>query len=226
MGFFDMFKKKKQEPDVFSGQGMVNYIKENLADPSDENVLEVMQEIVKPDSDQEHLTPEGRLPWGWLYANKDFTDKISGEHSYFHNRLMEASKSSPKDKYEALKDYVTYINDAQKLCHSKGECFAYWFDGCVADNDYVEKKSAELKELEANVEQLQKEYETKQSALENLEQKVWDKLKANEGMLQADFLKLFDKCIKHEVSSLLYEWGKSGKIKREKSGRSYELYIK
>lgn len=222
MGLFG----KKKDANILSGKGLIDFVRGNLKNPTDENVLKAVQEIAKPDSDQEHLTKEGELPWGWYSANKAFTDKISFEFSHFLNGWIVAKSMSPVKQYETLKSLVLYLNDAQRLCYSKGECFAYWFDGCVANSDYIEKRTAELKELEENFDKLQDVYERRQKELNGLAERVADILKQNDGILQSEFVKMFDASVKNDVSELLYHWNKEGKIERIKSGRSYTLHMK
>ena len=52
-----------------------------------------------------------------------------------------------------------------------------------------------------------------------------DFLNDNNGILQSDVYKHFNPFAKLEIQSLLYEWGESGKINREKSGRSYKITV-
>ena len=218
-------KKKQKDYNILSGNGLVGFVRGRLKKPTEENVLMAVQEIVKPDAVQEHLTKEGTLPWGWYKENKEFTSKIDSEYSHFLNEWVASRSLSPVKQYGALKSFVLYMIDAQKLCYSKGECFAYWFDG-VASPEYIEERTAELKELEANFEQLQDLYERRQKELKGLERRVAEILKQNDGILQADFVKLFDASVKNEVAELLYQWSKKGKIERTKSGRSYILHMK
>ena len=44
-----------------------------------------------------HLDENGELPWGWIYANKDFLNKIENEYSYFLNSWCNALGKSPKE---------------------------------------------------------------------------------------------------------------------------------
>lgn len=44
------------------------------------------------------------------------------------------------------------------------------------------------------------------------------------GILQSDIYKQFHEVMRDEISSKLYFWNKSGKIRREKSGRTYKIY--
>lgn len=223
MGFFGR-KKKQQEPNILSGNGLIEYAKSNLENPTDENVLKFVQAMAEPDADQEHLTKDGSLPYGWYSLNEEFTSQIKNEYSYFLNCWLDSKGKSPKERYAALKSFVLYMQNTQKLCHSKGECFAYWFE-VIADTEYIQARTDELTELEKNLEQLQKEYETRQRELLGLDEKVMHKLKENDGITQADFLRLFPECIKNDVSGLLYQWSNEGKIERIKSGRSYALHI-
>ena len=103
----------------------------------------------------EYLTPEGELPWGWVSRNKDFTDRIQAEFSHFMNNWINTRGKSvdPMAKYEALKSFVLYLEDAEKLCISKGECFEFWFCEILTSKDYIQKRKNELEELTANLKQ-------------------------------------------------------------------------
>lgn len=101
----------------------------------------------KPVRDLEHLTAEGELPFGWVYQNREFTGKIQGEFSYFLNMWLDARKKSPKELYSALKSFVVYLEDAEKLCKSKGECFEFWFYNILTSPDYIDKRKEELHKL-------------------------------------------------------------------------------
>lgn len=95
----------------------------------------------------DRLTEEGELPWGWLYRNKEFTEKINGEYSYFLNMWLESRTKTPLEHYSALKSFVVYLEDAERLCKSKGECFEFWFYEILASKDYIQKRKAELEKL-------------------------------------------------------------------------------
>lgn len=184
------------------------------------------QESCRQDTDLEHLTKEGNLPWGWHNANKDFKEQIQNEFSYFLNEWIANRTAEPKKRYETLKSFVLYMNDARNLCHAKSECHAFWFDEIIASPEYIAERTAELKELEANFLEIEAAYKKREKELAGLEERVEETLRQNEGILQADFVKLFDVSVKNEVSELLYCWCQQGKISRAKSGRSYLLHIK
>lgn len=218
-------RRKQKEYNMLSADGLISYFRDNLKNPTDENVLKAVQEMAKPDADQEHLK-DGKLPWGWHTLNKEFTDQISSEFSYFINRWINSKALSPREEYAAMKDYFQYVIDAKKLCYSKNECFAFWFDTCIMESSCIEKRQSELMEMEKNLDELQAAWEKKQNELKGLDKRVFHALKENEGILQSEFVKLFDACVKTEISEYLYTWDKEGKITRDKSGRSYILRTK
>lgn len=148
MGLFNS-KKKKNTKD----EGLLGFIKKNLKDPSDENVLKALEAIAKPDDDLDHLTPEGELPWGWLSHTKEFRGTIENEYSYFLNNWISSRQKDvdPLRKYEALKSFVLYLEDVEKLCKSKGECFEFWFDEILTSPGYLEKRKQELHALENEI---------------------------------------------------------------------------
>ena len=233
MSLFDLFKKKKTKKENVSdfnplnGDSLINYIRSNLKKPTDENVLKVLDRINKPDDDLEHLTPDGDFPWGWHTHNKDFTEKISNEFSRFLNLWLDAKQKSPRELHSALNSFILYLEDVQKLCKQKGECFEFWFNRILTAPGYLEARKEELRELTDNLDELQQNYYKKTTLLSVLDNEIIQKLQENDGILQADFIKLFDECVHNEVSSKLYFMAKSGELKRTKSGRSYILnYLK
>lgn len=181
-------------------------------------------------TDFEHLTKNGDLPFGWLSRNKEFTEKINNEYLYFWKMWLETRDKSPKELYPALKSFVLYLEDAEKLCKSKGECFELWFYELIASKEYIAKLKGELDELTANFDTLQKDYENKllkEEKIKTMKPDVICLLKENDGILQSDFWKLFDDEIcKAAASDIVYALLKEGKIERTKSGRSYILHYK
>lgn len=229
MGLFDLFKKKETKKETITdfnplnGDNLVNYIRSNLKKPTDENVLKVLEQVTKPDDDLEHLTPDGELPWMWHSVNKEILEQLNTEYSYFLNLWLDARKKSPKEQYSALKSFVIYLEDVQKLCKQKGECFEFYFNEVLTAPGYLEARKEELHELTVNLDELQQNYYKKTTLLSVLDNEIIQKLQDNDGILQADFIKLFDECVHNEVSSKLYFMAKSGELKRTKAGRSYIL---
>lgn len=170
----------------------------------------------------EHLDENGELPFGWVYRNINSIAPIQSEYSYFMNMWLESKKKSPIEQRNALKSFVIYLEDAQKLCKSKGECFEFWYREILTSPDYLEKRKQELAELVENLDRLQNIYEKKQ----DLKPAVVCLLKENDGILQSEFKLLFDEDFHADVSGILYQMQKSGELERIKSGRSYILHYK
>ena len=153
MGLFDFLKNINKEKtntnefDLLSGKGLVEYIKSNIDKPTDKKVFKVLETLAKPGDDLEHLTPEGELPWGWHTHTKEFRNRIQDEYTHFLNIWLDARKKSPKELYSALKSFVVYLEDVEKLCKSKGECFEFWFYNILTSPDYIDKRKEELNEL-------------------------------------------------------------------------------
>lgn len=200
MGLLNLFKKKDVVP------------------PKERNT----NEVFKTD-DLTHLTSEGELPWGWHSHNKDFIEKINNEYTHFLNMWLDSKKQEPKKQYEALKSYLLYIEDVEKLCKSKGECFEVWFNELLPSPIYLEEIKEELANLTENFDEIEKNYKKREKELANLDERIVTMLKDNPGILQADFVKLFDPIIQNEVKEKLYYMDKSCCLQRIKTGRSYTL---
>ena len=99
------------------------------------------------EDDLNHLDENGELPWGWIYANKSFLDKVETEYSYFLHLWIDARTKSPKEIMSALKSFVIYLNDLEKVCQKKGECFDFWFHNILTTNEYMSQRQKELQEL-------------------------------------------------------------------------------
>lgn len=205
MGLFDFIKKKApQEKAPQATKSETNSFSEQL----------------------DRLTEEGELPWGWLYRNKEFTEKINGEYSYFLNMWLESRTKTPVEHYSALKSFVVYLEDAERLCKSKGECFEFWFYEILTSKDYIQKRKMELGELTTNFDDRQSNYIKQNRELSDLDERIIKVLKEHPNILQTDFVKLFDPIVQPDIRDKLYWLDKSGKLERTKSGRSYILRYK
>lgn len=184
------------------------------------------QDQAKQATNDEHLTPEGELPWGWVSRNNGLTSQIQGEYTHFLNMWLESRTKSPIEQYSALKSFVLYLEDAEKLCVSKGECFGFWFYEILTSKDCVQKLKIELEELTANFDVLQANYTKRNDLLIDLDNRIIKMMIDNPGVLQSDFVKMFDLLVQNDVLEKLYFMEKAGKIERIKSGRSYTLHYK
>lgn len=177
-------------------------------------------------NDLNHLTPDGELPFGWYMHTKVFTEKVKREYSHFLNAWIESRSKSPKEQYQALKSFVLFLEDAEQLCKSKGECFEFWFYDILITKDYIAKRKDELNDLVANLDELQANFNKKNILLLGLEDRIKITLKEHPGILQSDFIKMFDPLVQDDVREKLYFMEKSKKLERTKSGRSYILHYK
>ena len=173
---------------------------------------------------------DGELPWGWIYANKDFTDRIQAEWQHLFNLWIDARNAHPLDQLAALKSLLQYAKDVQDLCDSKGECFSFWCSEILVGQKWRKIREAELEELESSlegkIEEFNKKIELENYAASITDEIVIEAIRQHEGILQKDFYKLFD----HPQASIilkekLYFLAKDGKIKRTKQGNTYKLEI-
>ena len=89
-----------------------------------------------------------------------------------------------------------------------------------------EKRKEELQHLTENFDEIQFNHDHRKTWLSVLDNEIIKQLQANDGILQADFVRMFDDCIQSEVSSKLYFMAKAGELERIKSGKSYILHYK
>lgn len=209
MGLFDIFSKKKS----------------NTFNQQVQNT-----EVNRFGEDLTRLNENGELPWGWVSRKDDFRDKIAGEYSYFFNEWLNSREEEPKKQYATLKSLMLYVNDAQKACKEKGECYEFWFNNIVVSDMWIQDRNNELQNLTQNIDKLQSEYERK-IYIENiiapkLREKLLEIINDNSGILQKDIYKYFDDDVKEYIVFNLYNMEKENVIIREKSGRTYKLTIK
>lgn len=227
MGLFDVFKKKKATKEEITKQldeaqdigSMMVVLAQNglISKPKDKYHNSFGQEIT-------HLTEDGELPWGWIYANRDFTEPIEEQYRYLQDTYISAKKEDKgvRAVHAALKSFVTYMEDTKKLCESKGECFAEWSTLMVANDASIEMYRKDLVYMEENMDVLI----CKEKLVKQMKTDLLNIIKEEPGIVQADLYKRFDAELKGDVSSELYRLSASGVITREKSGRSYKLYLK
>ena len=206
MGLFDFLKKKatvKKQP-ARAARAKTNSFGEPL----------------------DRLTPDVELPFGWITHNQEFTSKINNEYTYFLNMWLDSRKKAPIEQYSALKSFVLYLEDVERLCKAKGECFEFWYYHVLASKDYIEKRKSELEKLKSNFDKLQSDFEKRSDQLPNLDKRIVKMLIDNPGILQSEFIKIFDQSVQNDVREKLYFMEKKGKLERTKSGRSYILHYK
>lgn len=224
MGIFDFLHKNKKSN--LPQNDLVKFIASNLKNPTDENILKVVNKMAEPDKDLEHLNAAGELPWGWHNYSKDFREKIQSEYSLKLHQWLDAKKKSPTVEHFALTEFVEFLEKTEKLCKDKSECFEFWYYEVLTTRNYLQERKNELQHLSENLDKLEAEYQEKSKELINLDSKIINLLKENDGILQSDFVKLFNPLIQNEVKDFLYHYDKKQKLQRTKSGRSYILHLK
>lgn len=203
MGLFGLFSKKKPAKPTTIKPTKTNSASERL----------------------DRLTADGDLPFGWVYANRDFIGKIEGEYKHFFSMWCDSKDKGPKEQYAALKSFVTYMNDAKKLCTSKGECFAFWQDRTLFDDAYIKELTEKMKFIKDHYDDLEDEYQREQYIKHCVLPEIPKIIRKNPGILQTDIYKMYPVDCKNHISSELYMMARNGKIVREKSGRTYSLTI-
>lgn len=245
MGLFGKKKKAQQPPkaapvndedfSIFSGQGLVSYIKSHMDNPTDAEVLEVVQAMAKPDADQHHLTEDGELPWGWLSQNgyicKPYEERMVQE-------AVDLNGSVGSDRIARLKRLIALFYEYKDFCYSKDECFIKYFsDGWEHCNNsrrkdfiYITPYEEELKELEANLDTVLQEEQRKafieRSVKPHLRSDLLNMIRSEPGILQVDICKRYPADMKPVISDELYEMQQAGLIVKEKEGRLNKYFIK
>ena len=187
------------------------------------SVFRNKKEILVPGQRLDKLDENGQIPYGWHYANRDFTREIKDQHDYFLNEYINAKKQEKgiRAVRDALKSFVVYMEDVERICASKGECFVEWSKLQVCNPYAMEDYKNKLKDIEDNLDAL-----IEKEKLEKwLKQELLSMIQEEPGVIQSDLYKRFDIKLKPEVSNQLYLLYTKGLITREKSGRSYKLYI-
>lgn len=197
MGLFDVFKKRTQTEPAPKGN-FQNSLGEDLR----------------------YLTEDGELPFGWIVYYQDFTNKQGKKIADKWNVVRNAT--STQEKLDAYRGYFSTISSVGEECREAGECHYKWFCENILESFSYNEEVKEYRRLKVDAPMLIK----RENLLSSLESDVMTKLHECNGILQSDFVKMFNPLIKDEVSAFLRESERTEKIERTKSGRSYILKIK
>lgn len=220
---------------------LFNKKKENLEIKDNDSLGDIAMKLAKTGvisipKDDNHNTfgekldklVDGELPWGWEAAKQNF---IKPRDKKIYDLSIKASKSEDIDtEIKLLKEFIKFFKEYENECKVMGECYEkYFFDMHVnivnkPNYGWLNEKIERLKYLEENREKLLDEKQRKDEGLKDLSQKLENIIVNNQGILQSEIYKKFDKVIKDEISSKLYFWAKDGKIRRVKSGNTYKIY--
>lgn len=136
------FKKKKTLQDLSEAETIGEISKVLI----DNNVISVPKDNNHNFFNQtlNHLDKDGELPFGWVTHNKDFTEPIQQKYDQLLHQWLNSRTKTPKEVYTALSSFVAYMEDIERLCKSKGECFEFWFNEILTGKDYLKKRKQEL----------------------------------------------------------------------------------
>lgn len=186
--------------------------------------------ITKPtlNSPLNKLDENGELPFDWLTANKGFIYSHDNKLNELHISCHE-SGISLDEEIKRIKAFISYYYEYKSECERLGECYYKYFEdmhmkchnsknSCFESVtpkeerlDYIEKNYDRLKQLEIEKDKLPKT--------------VLEKISNDDGVLQSELIKSYDEELQPSVRNLLYQLNNENIIRKEKSGRSYKLYI-
>ena len=171
---------------------------------------------------------DGELPFGWEHAKQDF---IKPRDNKLFDLSIRASKTDNIDvEIKLLEEFIAFFKEYENECKAMGECYEkYFIDMHIKNLDkpnysWLNERKERLKYLEENKDKLIAEKQIKDVCLKDLIQKLENIIVNNQGILQSEIYKQFNEIMKDEISSQLYYWAKEGKIRREKSGKTYKIY--
>ena len=175
------------------------------------------------DTNYENGDDEDIFPQGWFYQNKAFIDKISTEYSYFLENWVDSKQKDVRTQYGALKSFVIYLQDIEKLCKSKGELFYTWFTEILTTPSYLDMRKEELRIFQSELNQRLVDEKEYNEAMDGIDEKLIQIINESPGILQKDLYALFTPLVKKEIQSTLYQLDKNSLIQREKVGNTYKL---
>lgn len=231
MGLFAIFKKKKrtvqEEFNPFDMNSTTDYlirrIKEKKPNASPKEVANIINDMLVPKKENlQHLTEDGDLPFGWIYANADFVEPTEKVYGGLLDTWIAEKKKGVMNEYSALKALVVFMEDTKKLCISKDECFERWSKIMVARPDDLERHKERLTYIETHLDELLQH----EKVLKKLRTDLKKIIQSEPGVKQEHLYKRFSPELKSDISNELYIMAGKGVITREKSGRSYALYMK
>jgi len=97
----------------------------------------------------DRLTPDGELPFGWMYYRKDVTEQIEAELSVFRADICNAKDL--RQRHAALLSYMRYLEAGKKHYYQIGECEGKYFEEYVIDSEETKGNIRKLKQLEAKL---------------------------------------------------------------------------
>lgn len=131
-----------------------------------------------------------------------------------------------------LEALIGSYNAIKQKCYSLGPDYIEYFQNSwgkvrkthSGKQEYIVPFIERLDFLRENYSELKSKEQIYEKESVNLSSRIISILQANPGILQTEVYKMFDSSVKEDIQSILYFMGKEGRIKRNKSGRTYALY--
>ena len=169
---------------------------------------------------------DGDLPFGWFAHNEVY---IRNKEKKLTKYAQDSNNGSVDERIDTLQKMIKYYSDIKQEFYSKGECFQKYFqdmwEHChnsrCDDFEFISPYEESLEYLISNYESLKILEEKRKTLAKDL----YDFLSGQNEILQKDIYKHFDSGLKSDIQDLLYRWSKDGKIKRQKSGSTYKIYL-
>lgn len=226
MGLFEMFRKQKKKTITkqFESTNDLGKMAKTLAEnnfisaPKDNNHNTFGNSL-------DYLDSDGALPFGWITQKQEFIKPLEIEFERFRLNWVNSFNTNYHNEYSALKSFLIYINDCQKLCDSKGECYSFWCSEYLVGQKFKEKLKNDLKNLEEHKDEILYVEKIKAEFLPNLSNTILEIVKKEPGILQSDLWKKFDIVIKSNVIETISQMESQNLIAKKKSGKSYALYV-
>lgn len=226
IGLFKIFKEQKKKAIIKQFEStndlgkMAKTLAENniISTPKDDNHNTFGDSL-------DHLDSDGELPFGWITHKQEFIKPLEIEFEHFRSNWVNSFNTNYHNEYSALKSFLIYINDCQKLCDSKGECYSFWCSEYLVGQKFKERLKNDLKNLEEHKDEILYVEKIKAEYLPNLSNTILEILKNEPGILQSDLWKKFDIAIKSNVLETISQMESQNLIVKKKSGKSYALYL-
>ena len=178
---------------------------------------------------------------GWSSLDAYAAYHRPNDDKLYELSIAAANAKSIDEEIACLKAFISFYYQYKNECISKGESYFKYFSDMHMhchnsrnpDFDFVTPREERLEYILQNYDGLIKEEQEKIAAeakkqellkATDLEQSIKEIISANPGILQSELYRKYDPVLKDSISELLYFAAKDGRIRREKSGRSYQLF--
>lgn len=137
---------------LFKKDGLYDYIKKHTVNPTKKGVKNTVKTLRESDTDFEHLTAEGELPFGWHTRHKYIVEP-------YENAMVQMATNlkgvKGYDRIRQIEGLIVHYYNFKNFCYSKNECFVKYFQNSwehchnsrCKDFEYIEPYEKELEEL-------------------------------------------------------------------------------